>query len=209
MEREIVRLRNELEVTRHELMMYREMATVDPLTEIPNRRGLYTFLEKEIQNILRSMRNHNLDHPPLSLAYLDLNNFKIVNDSYKHEAGDQILKAFARSLLSQIRPHDQASRVGGDEFVIVLPQASKKLANHVVSRIYEKSSTGIIFPEYQVNGITFSAGISSLEKGKVNGFGDLILDRYHVQDIRDALLTTADHAMYKIKKEGKEGICIL
>ncbi len=99
-------------------------AQTDPLTGLLNRRSL--------ENKVRDLRE---DHTPYALAYGDLDNFKKLNDTHGHEAGDQALRLFAQVLVDSLRPNDIAARYGGEEFVTVLPDCSASVAAGILERV--------------------------------------------------------------------------
>ncbi len=96
------------------------LTTTDELTELPNRRGLREFLRRTLAAAKRHTESG-------VLAFIDLNDFKHVNDTYGHNAGDEMLQHMAKLLRKSLRNSDYVARVGGDEFVIVLVRASKDL----------------------------------------------------------------------------------
>ena len=102
-------------------------ARTDPLTGLLNRRSL----EHRVRDLRR-------EGTPYSLAYGDLDHFKILNDTYGHEAGDRALRLFSRVLRDSIRPNDIAARYGGEEFVIVLPDCGTDVAVGVLERVRER-----------------------------------------------------------------------
>ncbi|HET9400203.1 MAG TPA: GGDEF domain-containing protein [Candidatus Acidoferrales bacterium] len=104
------------------------LATVDPLTGLYNRR----FGEQRlVAEIARARRNGHA----LSVVFFDLNDFKDVNDRYGHAAGDEVLCEFARRLVSAVRVSDFAVRMGGDEFMVILPECSAEQARRMVDRV--------------------------------------------------------------------------
>jgi len=104
------------------------LATRDSLTGLFNRKEMKNILERELS---RADRYDN----PLSLLFIDCDDFKMVNDSYGHSCGDALLKYMADQIIGIIRRDDTASRLGGDEFVIILPNQTLKEASKVVERL--------------------------------------------------------------------------
>lgn len=105
-----------------------KLLRTDELTGISNRRAFNEFFEK----IYSLARRHA---SPLSLVIIDLDDFKIINDTYGHKAGDQVLKAVGKLLAATIRQEDIAARIGGDEFTVLLPETGINEANEFVSRV--------------------------------------------------------------------------
>lgn len=105
-----------------------KMALLDPLTGLFNRRYIEQRLEDEIKRSERHGR-------PLSVILFDLDEFKQVNDTYGHAAGDALLKAFADRLRKATRGSDAAARYGGDEFLVVLPECKPENVQHVLKRL--------------------------------------------------------------------------
>ncbi len=150
----------------------------DALTGLINRRELYMILKREIS----FSRRHGL---PLSLAIGDIDNFKMINDTYGHDIGDKVLKAVAKSFKKFLRLEDYTSRFGGEEFVLVLPNTDIDNSIKIVDRLRENLANLKIKP--MENRITMSFGITQL------------LDN----DSLDSLLQRADLALYEAKKRGK------
>lgn len=103
------------------------MAKIDYLTEVPNRRFFYEFAEKELS---RSLRYHH----PLTVIYLDIDNFKTANDTIGHCAGNKLLRLVASTFSENIRINDIVARLGGDEFALLLPESSPEAAENVVNK---------------------------------------------------------------------------
>jgi diguanylate cyclase (GGDEF)-like protein len=163
----------------------RRLAVTDPLTGLFNSRYFYQELEKEIA---RSHRYKNT----FSLAILDIDDFKAINDTYGHQTGDEILIAIASTLRVESRGTDIVARYGGEEFVIIFPNTSKKEAVAVSERILHLINSRTI----RTRGgndvrVTISGGIASLPE-----------DASSSKD----LLYAADMAMYEAKGSGKKQI---
>ena len=150
-----------------------KMALLDPLTGLFNRRYIEQRLEDEIT---RSQRHGRA----LSAILFDLDEFKQVNDTYGHAAGDALLRAFAERLSKATRGSDASARYGGDEFLVVLPECRPENVQHVLKRL-----TGI---RVEIDGrslpIAFSAGWADLIAGET----------------ARELLTRADAALYANKR---------
>jgi diguanylate cyclase (GGDEF)-like protein len=149
----------------------RELTLADPLTGLPNRRALDAYLEDALARAARSQQ-------PISVALIDLDHFKRFNDEYGHAAGDQLLKSAASAWTSQIRCTDMLARIGGEEFVLVLPDADLGNAEAVVAKLRA------IMPL----GETFSAGVA----------------RWDYNQLADELLRAADAALYAAKRGGRD-----
>jgi GGDEF domain-containing protein len=106
----------------------RELANRDPLTGLLNRRAFIDRLGEAAK------RSFDLDRP-LALAYCDLDNFKTLNDSCGHAAGDQLLHRYAHGLSSSVRAEDLVFRIGGDEFAVLLPGCDRERALSVLDRL--------------------------------------------------------------------------
>lgn len=108
--------------------VYRKLAYTDALTGCPNRRFIDEFIIEAVGTSLR-------DSAPLAVAYLDIDNFKLLNDFVGHEEGDRVLQRVATALHRHITPPAQFARFGGDEFVVVFPGASQHEARQVMDRV--------------------------------------------------------------------------
>lgn len=128
-------------------------ARTDPLTGLGNRRAL----EDELRRMLAATER---TRSPLTIAAIDLDGLKLVNDRLGHEAGDELLVQFARVLIQSIRGNDVAIRVGGDEFFLLLPDTSDDAARRVLERIGQRA--GEVAPGWPVR---FSAGVVAATPG--------------------------------------------
>lgn len=159
------------------------MAFYDPLTDLPRRDVFMDRLKVAMADARRNRKK-------LAVFFIDLDNFKTINDSFGHHMGDKLLKKIAKKLAVCLRESDTVSRVGGDEFVILLPEIiSIDDTDKVANRILELFNQPIKFNNYELY-VTISIGIAIYpDHGKS--------DR--------AILKNADIAMYKAKGKGKNG----
>jgi len=176
-----VELENEIAERKRLEQELEQQASTDELTGVMNRRR---FLEFAAEQLTRASRYCT----GMSLALIDIDHFKQINDTYGHAAGDRVLKEIAQICHRKIRGIDLFARFGGDEFVLLLPDTSPDLAAAVVERIRE----AVISTPVDVDGvpvkITLSVGISGL------GAHETALD---------LLLARADQALYQAKNNGR------
>ena len=155
-----------------------EQATHDPLTGLPNRRSLFESLRRETAHAAR----HGT---PLTLAYMDLDGFKAVNDHLGHQEGDRVLVALAQALKATLRVEDLPARMGGDEFCAVLPGVDLDQAEAVMRRLFTAFEALRAPQGGQDPPVTVSAGLAALE-----------LD---APQAPETLARQADQAMYRAK----------
>ena len=154
------------------------MARTDPLTGVANRRVLFDVLDFEIKSMPRT-------GTPLSLAFIDLDNFKEVNDTIGHDAGDEVLRSVVRGINTGVRGMDLVARVGGDEFVVMLPDADAEAAAEVAGRIRATVMDELVRGQWPCD---LSIGLVTCTAPPCDP---------------DELLTRADRLMYQAKKGGK------
>ena len=154
-----------------------DLAVRDGLTGLFNRRYFNELINIEINRVRRYPAS-------LSLLMLDIDNFKIYNDTKGHPAGDELLKGAARVFRNSVRAVDIVCRYGGEEFVILLPQADKKVAQIIAERM--RVQMGLYLPA------TVSIGIATLPDDAVEA---------------EQLIEKADNALYQAKKTGKNKWC--
>jgi diguanylate cyclase (GGDEF)-like protein/PAS domain S-box-containing protein len=165
----------------------RNLALIDSLTGLYNRRYLDTFIDKQLALAERNKQ-------PLSIIILDIDNFKHFNDTNGHKAGDMALRSISQAINKNIRVSDIGVRYGGEEFIIVLPNIDKVTAFEVAERIrYSIEMSPITISRDKKVFITSSFGIATYD---VDG------------DSFDALIANADNALYNAKKAGKNRICL-
>ncbi len=160
-----------------------ELSLKDALTGLYNRRYFDIFLENEVVRSNRFQR-------PLTIALLDLDAFKAYNDEYGHPAGDEALRVVARCLLAQRRATDVVTRIGGDEFAILLPETDANGGRAVSTAICQALRGAIELKQP----LTFSIGIAELGRGgAARG---------------DVLVSNADQALYEAKRGGRNRLCV-
>ncbi len=177
-------LESDSERLQDELHKARLMSLTDEFTGLPNRRAFMRRLEDEIGRAQRYAT-------PLSLAIVDLDEFKIINDTYGHIAGDQVLRCYAEHMLSIFRHHDLVARYGGEEFSVLLPNTTLEGAQCALSKVQGRAAQSrcehggrvLLLP-------TFSAGLALHTHGE--------------QPIR--FIERADRALYRAKHLGRNRI---
>ena len=163
-----------------------KMSIIDDLTKIYNRRHFHIRLEHEIQRVLRYKHS-------LSLLFVDIDNFKNINDTYGHQIGDEVLITVASILKFNIRKIDVVARYGGEEFVILLPETDERKACTTGEKIRKLIGNH----NFKINdkkefNITACFGVSSVDHSPVN-----------VSDKSKQVINQADVALYEAKKKGK------
>ena len=169
---------------------YRDLAHYDELTGCVNFRWITEILENEISRCKRY-------HKEAAVIMMDIDNFKKINDRHGHTAGNLILKVFAQTVKKNVRNIDIVGRYGGEEFLIVLPEADRDEALLVLERV-KQNVKGIPLPllvsdDYISPILSFSAGISSFP---LNG------------ESYQELISVADRALYQAKSEGRDKIIV-
>jgi two-component system cell cycle response regulator len=162
-----------------------EMAVVDPLTGLNNRRYFETHLSALVEQAANRAR-------PLSLMVLDIDHFKSVNDTFGHDAGDQVLKGFAGRVRKVVRGADLLCRLGGEEFVVVMPDTPLEVAHRIAERVRRTVEQDVfaVGSEGRVIPVTVSIGLA--ERGH---------DAWP-----EGLLRKADMALYRSKHEGRNRV---
>ena len=162
-------------------------AKIDALTQIHNRRGFDENFERLLKRCL-------FEDSPLVLAMIDVDNFKVYNDSYGHLAGDHALQAVANALTEHARPYDLIARYGGEEFAVVFPFSTLPDARNAAERLRAgvenaevSAPDGTLYP-----GVTISIGLAG-----------------HMEfDDRSSLVKSADAALYRAKQSGRNQVSL-
>jgi len=177
------RLRKQKQALEASLEQIRVLATQDELTGLVNRRHMMVMLRAEQA---RQQRNGQA----MSVVLLDLDHFKHINDSFGHQTGDAVLRAFAGGVSSGLRVSDVLARWGGEEFLLMLPETGQKDALHCVQRMRDALARVDFDAIASGLQLTFSAGLASCEPG----------------ESIEAVIELADQALYRAKRAGRNCI---
>jgi diguanylate cyclase (GGDEF)-like protein len=167
----------------HKNRKLKEYAEKDSLTGILNRRTLLQRAQAEHDRAVRYGR-------PFSLLLFDIDHFKIINDSYGHQAGDEVIISFTDFIGSFLRTSDVWGRYGGEEFMAVLAETEYESAKSAAERFIEKIPDHLVKYEDQLIKFTVSVGVGNLEEGR---------------DLR-AIIRQADDALYQAKRNGRNRV---
>jgi diguanylate cyclase len=170
----------ELEI---ELERVSDQVSEDQLTGVLNRRGLEHAMERETSRAARR-------RSPLSISLLDIDNFKRLNDTHGHQAGDAALQHLAAVIRETLRPNDVVARYGGEEFLILLPDTETEAAIEVMVRLQRELTRRFFLHGNEKLLITFSAGVA----------------RFEPDERQDTVIARADAAMYEAKRTGKNRV---
>jgi diguanylate cyclase (GGDEF)-like protein len=159
----------------------KELARTDPLTGAVNSRQFQELIRIETERL------HRYRHP-FTLVYMDLDNFKYMNDRFGHAAGDRLLREIVNYSQENLRSTDAVARLGGDEFAYLLPETDQVAAQMVVRKI----QSGLL-KEMQKNKwpVTLSIGVLTCTES---------------MDVVDQIISTADRLMYAVKRGGKNSV---
>jgi diguanylate cyclase (GGDEF)-like protein len=158
----------------------------DSLTGLYNSRHFFDQLDKEIKRSDRYLH-------PISLIFVDIDNFKEINDTYGHMIGDKILAQIAKRLKACLRANDSAYRFAGDEFTIILPETTSIEAKYVADRILSKfANESFLIEGKEISNITPSIGIAE----------------YQMNEGNQQFVHRADVTMYEAKQQGGNGVVI-
>jgi diguanylate cyclase (GGDEF)-like protein len=178
----IMELQREIEVKN---AMLQELALTDPLTSLPNRRAIQDWAARQLSGAARYGFS-------FWVALADLDHFKAVNDTYGHDAGDSVLKAFSRILKTRSRRNDICGRIGGEEFLFVLTHTTKENAKRVIECVRaELEATKFNFNGNSLT-VTASFGLAGFEGTRAPEFSQLVAE--------------ADLALYSAKRLGRNRV---
>lgn len=164
------------------------LAHTDPLTHLLNRRALTIRLAAELERV----RRYNA---PLTMLLIDLDHFKLVNDTFGHLVGDEVLRGIGTLLQRSVRTVDMVARYGGEEFVIVLPETGETGAVAFAERIRQRAEAhNFEAARSAAVRVTVSIGVSCFPSPKVEGVEDLF--------------ARADAALYRAKERGRNQVCV-
>jgi diguanylate cyclase (GGDEF)-like protein len=164
-----------------DLLRTRRLSLTDECTGLPNRRGFMNKMEEEISRAQRY-------DTPLTVALLDLDAFKSVNDAHGHAGGDEVLRLYSSEVLSIVRHHDYVARYGGEEFAVLLPNTDHEGAVNTLAKVRARALE--VYAEYGGKSLpmpTFSAGLTLYVPG----------------ESPHSLLERADSALYCAKRNGR------
>lgn len=163
---------------------YRQLSITDALTGLYNSRYFYSQLDAELE------RCHRFNQT-MSLAFLDLDDFKLLNDNFGHLFGDMVLEGVGTSIRANLRSVDGAFRYGGEEFALLLPMTDINGAKDLANRVCTTTAKRVFVTEDSTElNITISVGVTEYQKG----------------DTSKAMLARADAALYKAKNLGKNQV---
>jgi diguanylate cyclase (GGDEF)-like protein len=161
------------------------LATTDPLTGLHNRRSMTDLAAYEIVQ----RKRHG---EPLSVVLADIDHFKQINDRHGHEVGDAVLAAISLALREAVREQDSIGRWGGEEFLILMPQASLAQASMVAERLREQVQQMAFTPNGKPLQITMTMGVSE----------------HQSDELLDQLIRRADEALYRGKAQGRDQVVL-
>ncbi|MNY34125.1 Response regulator PleD [compost metagenome] len=180
----IVGIAEDITAKKHMETELQRLATTDGLTQSSNRRHFFDCAHREFEQARKQGE-------PLAFLLLDIDDFKVINDTYGHQVGDSVLRRIAESGRGSLRRADVFGRIGGEEFAAVFPGCAPDMALQVAERLQREIQRLSFCHDDQTFGITISQGLTSLTAEDEN---------------IDALFARADAAMYEAKRQGKNRI---
>jgi len=173
---EIARLRAEVSRLESKVEELDQLAHRDPLVPLANRRGML----RELETMIARSDRHDI---PAAVLFVDLNDLKVLNDSFGHMGGDAALVMVAEKLIEGTRTNDCVARLGGDEFCVLLDHADEKSAMETAGRLVDIIAAGECLFEGSPMPLSVAIGVTLIEKG----------------DTPATVLARADKAMYRVK----------
>jgi diguanylate cyclase len=174
-----------LEYQRCQIEDLRTAVRIDNLTQLANR----AYFDEKLTEMVKLRQRY--DDEPFSLMMIDLDNFKTINDSYGHPAGDRILKGVATKIKATLRGSDFIARFGGDEFALILVKTDGKAAEEVAWKICSEVRGSRFLLDSATLTMTLSIGLAEA----------------HKSDTEESLLKRADEALYRVKALGRNSVC--
>jgi diguanylate cyclase len=175
-----------------ELRRLSEEVSTDALTQVANRRGLTQDFEAECARSEREQAAGDAGAAALAVGLIDIDNFKKLNDTLGHAAGDQALKLLAAAVRERLRPADHLARFGGEEFVVLMPSTQAAKAQEALTRLQRSLSEALFLHEGREVFVTFSGGVTQWRPGEA----------------LQTALERADEALYEAKRTGKNRTCL-
>lgn len=172
-----------------ELKRLSDEVSTDLLTQVANRRGLTQAFEAEVARCEREAASGG--HPRLAVGLIDIDNFKKLNDTLGHTAGDEALKSLAAAVRERLRPQDHLARYGGEEFVVLMPGSGVEEARQALTRLQRSLTEALFLHEGREVFVTFSGGVTAWRPGEA----------------LEPALERADVALYEAKRTGKNRTC--
>ena len=184
--RTLIRQKRYTDVLRSNLDQSLELAVTDPLTGLHNRR----YMSGQLSNLVRRAGRGG---EPVAALLVDIDHFKLINDSFGHDVGDEVLREFAVRLATNVRAIDLACRYGGEEFVVIMPETSLETAHRIAERlrVHVAGSPFRVSKVGEPLNVTISIGVACTTG---------------VEDTPDSLLKRADEAVYDAKAAGRNQV---
>ena len=172
-----------------ELKRLSDEVSTDLLTQVANRRGLMQAFEAEVASCQREATGGA--EPQLAVGLIDIDNFKKLNDTLGHAAGDEALKSLAAAVRQRLRPEDHLARFGGEEFVVLMPGTGVEEARQALTRLQRSLTEALFLHEGREVFVTFSGGVTAWRPGEA----------------LEPALERADRGLYEAKRTGKNRTC--
>ncbi len=182
---ELANSREILAEQRQQIENLRTAVRIDGLTQLANR----AYFDEKLSEMLSILQRYN---EPFSLMMIDLDNFKEINDSYGHPAGDRILKGVAFKIKESLRSSDFLARFGGDEFALILIKAGGQTASDVAWKLSSSLQESRFLLDNIPVTVTLSIGVAEAD----------------VRDTEESLLKRADEALYRVKQMGRNNVLL-